>query len=140
AFAEALFDACGCAPLSVELDADGTGTALAVRALPSGTVFNARLELTFRRGSLTAVAGSFVPAVETGEGETNVDGVTALVRFLDYSNSGGEVCTAVTDVRGGYLLQSTASASQRLLPVWRVTTDVNQYYVNMMTGEVTREA
>ena len=60
------------------------------------------------------------------------------MRFLDHSNLSGEVCTAITDVRGGYLLQSTASAYQRLIPVWRITTDVSEYYVNATNGEVTR--
>ena len=76
---------------------------------------------------------------EPPEGVAGMDGVTALVRFLDYSRGSGEVCTAVTDVRAGYLLQSTASAAQRLIPAWCVSTDVNRYYVNMTSGEVTRE-
>lgn len=139
-FFEGLFSAFGYAALYSDLQSDGTGTVAAVRMLPGGMVFNARLELSFTKNVLTSVTGAFVPAVETPEGENRISGVTALVRFLDYSNSGGEVCTAVTDVRSGYLLQSTASASQRLLPAWCITTDVNQYYINMNNGEVTREA
>ena len=66
--------------------------------------------------------------------------MTALVRFLDYRSGSGEVCTAITGVDSGYLLQNTAPAAVRLLPAWRINTDVNQYYVNMVTGEVTRES
>ncbi len=139
-FYENLFSAYGYAALFSDVQSDGTGTVAAVRMLPGGMVFNARLLLRFYRGSLISVVGSFVPDVETGEGSEGMDGVTALVRFFDYSKSSGEVYTAVTDVRSGYLLQSTASAAQRLIPAWCVTTDVNQYYVNMTTGEVTREA
>ncbi|MCR5826718.1 MAG: hypothetical protein K6G54_09135 [Oscillospiraceae bacterium] len=135
-----LFTANGYELLSSDVQPDGTGTVVAARMLPNGMVFNARLLLRFYRGSLISVTGSFVPAVEPGEGGTGMDGVTALVRFLDYSRGSGEVCTAVTEVRSGYLLQSTASAAQRLIPAWCITTDVNQYYVNMLTGEVTREA
>ena len=138
-FCENLFSAYGYAALSSDVQSDGTGTVIAVRMLPSGMVFNARLLLRFYRGSLISVTGSFVPNVEPPEGGEGVDGVTALVRFLDYSRGSGEVCTAVTDVRAGYLLQSTASAAQRLIPAWCVVTDVNQYYVNMTSGEVTRE-
>lgn len=139
AFYEKLFSAYGYAALSSDIQSDGTGTVTAVRMLPDGMVFNARLVLRFFRGSLISVTGSFVPDVATGEGGEGLDGVTALVRVLDYSKGGGEVFTAVTDVRGGYLLQSTASAAQRLIPAWCVTTDVNQYYVNMANGEVSRE-
>lgn len=139
AYYEALFSAHGYAALSSDA-ADGTGTVVAVRMLPAGMVFNAELVLEFSQNHLLSVTGSFVPPVEPVEHGEGVDGVTALVRFLDYSNASGEVCTAVMDVRGGYLLQSTASASQRLIPAWCIVTDVNRYYVNMLTGEVTREA
>ena len=136
---ETLFSAHGYAALSSDVDL-GSGTVVAVRMLPTGMVFNAELVLEFSQERLLSVTGSFVPPVEPVERGEGVDGVTALVRFLDYSNASGEVCTAVTDVRSGYLLQSTASASQRLIPAWCITTDVNQYYVNILTGEVTREA
>lgn len=139
AYFESLFSAHGYAALSSDVN-DGTGTVVAVRMLPAGMVFNAELELVFSQNRLLSVTGSFVPPVEPAERGAGVDGVTALVRFLDYSNLSGEVCTAVTDVRSGYLLQSTASASQRLIPAWCITTDVNKYYVNILTGEVTREA
>lgn len=138
-FCESLFAANGYAAEFSDVQSDGTGTVSAVRMLPSGTVFNARLLLRFYRGSLIAVEGSFVPAAEPPEGGEGLDGVTALVRCLDYSRGSGEVFTAVTDVRAGYLLQSTASAAQRLIPAWCVSTDVNRYYVNMTSGEVTRE-
>ncbi len=139
AFTESLFAAYGYAALYSDVQSDGTGTVTAVRMTPDGMVFNARLLLRFYRGSLISVAGAFVPTVEAGGGGDCLDGVTALVRFLDYSRGSGEVCTAVTDVRAGYLLQSTASAAQRLIPAWCIATDVNRYYVNMSTGEVTRE-
>ena len=139
AYFESLFSAYGYAALSSDLNG-GSGSVVAVRMLPSGMIFNAVLELRFFQNRLLSVTGSFVPAVEPGEYDSNIDGVTALVRFLDYSKASGEVCTAITDVRAGYLLQSTASAFQRLIPAWSVTTDVNRYYVNMLTGEVTREA
>ena len=138
-FCENLFAANGYAAVFSDVQTDGTGTVSAVRMLESGMVFNARLLLRFYRGSLISVTGSYVPAAEPPEGREGMDGVTALVRFLDYSRGSGEVCTAVTDVRAGYLLQSTASAAQRLIPAWCIVTDVNQYYVNMTSGEVTRE-
>lgn len=138
-FSESLFAAFGYAALFSDLS-EGSGTVVAVRMLPNAMVFNAELALTFSGGRLLSVTGSFVPSAESGDRNSGIDGVTALVRFLDHAVGSGEVCTAVTDVRGGYLLQSTASVSQRLVPVWCVTTDVSQYYVNMTNGEITREA
>lgn len=139
-FLNDLLSAYGYAVLGSDAQQDGSETVTAVRTLPDGMIFNAQLILRFSRGSLTSVSGSFVPPVEPLEGSAGIDGITALVRFLDYSNGSGEVCTVVTGVSSGYLLQSTASASQRLIPAWCIETDVNQYYVNMLSGEVTREA
>ena len=140
AFCKSLFASCGYTALSTDLS-DGGGTVAAVRTLSNGAaVFNAELVLTFSQYRLVAVTGSFVPPVEPSERGEGLDGVTALVNFLDHSNASGEVCTLVTDVRAGYLLQSTASVSQRLVPAWHITTDVSGYYVNSQTGEITREA
>ncbi len=138
-FSEALFTAHGYKLLSSNLSDTG-GTVVAARTLPDTVVFNAELTLTFEKNRLTAVSGFFVPPFEPiAEHGTGISGVTALVRFLDYSARSGEVCSAINDVRGGYLLQGTASVPQRLVPAWYVQTDAGIYYVNSLTGEVTRE-
>ena len=140
AFARELLDAHGYA-VSYSGLSGGSGTVSAVRVLPDATVFNAELTLTFEQNHLLSAAGFFIPPVESaGERGGGMTGITALVRFLDHSKRNGEVCTAITDVRGGYLLQNAASVSQRLIPAWCVGTDVSRYYVNSTTGEVTRGA
>ena len=73
--------------------------------------------------------------VEAGPGMTCV---TALVRFLDYRNASGVVCSEIRNVRCVYELQSTAS-SLRLLPAWRIETDTYTYFVDCSSGEVTRK-
>ena len=116
--------------------ANGSGSISAVRALSETLVFNAGLELVFSQNRLVSVAGSFVPAASVGHTDRGINAVTALVRFLDHSSESGEICTAVTAVHAGYLLESTAALPQQLIPAWRITTDVSQYYVDMRTGEV----
>ena len=139
AFLTSLFDAHGYAASYSSLSSNGSGTVVAVRALPDAAVFNAELTLTFEQNRLLSAAGFFIPpVVSAGEYGGGISGVTALVRFLDHSKTSGEICTAVTGVRGGYLLQNAASISQRLIPAWCIDTDVIQYYVNSITGEVTR--
>ena len=139
AFANDLFSRYGYRRVSDEF-ADGRKTICGIRELSDMTVFNATLALTFSQDRLTAVDGFFIPKVETAPHSESMDAVTALVRFLDYSNANGEVCTSVEDVTCGYLLHNTAFASQRLLPAWRITTDVSRYYVNAVDGEVTRDS
>lgn len=132
-FCNDLFSAYGYRIAAAEVSAEGTGTAAVLRQLSDGAVFNAPLILRFEHGSLLSVSGVFLADAEPVGDESSIDGVTALVRFFDYSKRNGEVCTAVTDMHAGYLLRSTA-----LVPAWRITTDVNRYYVDRMTGEVTR--
>ena len=140
AFLASLFDAHGYAASYSGLSG-GSGTVVAVRALPDATVFNAELTLTFEENRLISAAGFFIPSAgPAGEHSGGITGVTALVRFLDHSKTSGEICTAITGVRGGYLLQNAASVSQRLIPAWCIDTDVSRYYVNSTTGEVTRGA
>lgn len=116
---------------------DGTGTVTAVRQIDGADVFNAELTLTFAYGYFRAAEGTFLPAVPS-DGTDGLDAVTAVVTFLDYRNSTGLLCTEITGVQGGYLLQSTASAPLRLVGVWRIDTNVASYYVNRVTGDVTR--
>ena len=138
-FCRSFFSEYGYTGMRLEING-GSGEISGVRMLSdSSMIFNAELTFTFSEDTLTAVSGLFVPPIEAEEHGEGVDGVTALARFLNYSEDSGEVCTSVESVRSGYLLQNTASVSQHLIPVWRITTDVNTYYVNINTGEVTRE-
>ncbi len=116
---------------------DGTGTVCAVRQVDGADVFNATLTLRFSFGHFCGAEGTFLPAVSAADAN-GLDAVSAVVTFLDYRNSTGLLCTEITGVQGGYLLQSTASAPLRLVGVWRIDTNVASYYVNQSTGDVTR--
>lgn len=133
-----------CLPLgytAIETLTDGTRTTItATRMLEDCKVFNGALTFTFSSNTLTSVSGTLLPPIDTEQSSTlPLDAVTALVRFLDYRNASGAVCTEVVRLSGGYLVQSTASAALQLVPVLRVETDVYSYYVALQSGEVTRE-
>ena len=132
-----------CVPLgyrTFDLLSDGARTVVtASRFVGELEVCNASLIFTFSGSTLTTVTGTFLPPIDTSEsGETALDAVTALVRFLDYRNASGAVCTGITWLSAGYLVQSTTSAPLQLVPVLRVDTDVYSYYVNIVSGEVSR--
>lgn len=117
--------------------ADGTGTVSAVRQVNGTDVFNASLTLRFEYGHFCGAEGTFLPEAPAA-GSGGLDAVSAVVAFLDYRNSTGLLCTEITGVQGGYLLQSTASAPLRLTGVWRIDTNVASYYVNQSTGDISR--
>ena len=132
-----------CVPLgyrTFDVLSDGARTVVtASRFVGELEVCNASLIFTFSGSTLTTVTGTFLPPIDTSEsGETALDAVTALVRFLDYRNASGAVCTGITWLSAGYLVQSTTSSPLQLVPVLRVDTDVYSYYVNIVSGEVSR--
>lgn len=116
---------------------DGTGTAEAGQKVDGVDVNGSGVSFTFEDGMLTAVTGAHVSleAASSEPGSGEMDCVTALVRFLDYRNASGAVCSEVRDVHCVYQLQGTAAA--RLLPVWQIDTDANTYFVDCRTGEIT---
>lgn len=114
---------------------DGSGSVYAGQLLGGVQVSNCAVELFFEQGRLTSVAGAHVTlenaAAEPGEQMTCI---TALVKFLDYRNASGVVCSEVTDVRCVYQLQNASAL--RLAPAWSIETDTYTYYVDCETGEV----
>lgn len=119
--------------------AGGSGSVTGVRHVSGRLIYNASLALTFSDGVLTSVSGTFLSELDEGRRTDGLDAVSALVRFLDYCSVSGAVCTEVSGLDSGYLLQSSSASPLRLVPVWRVATDVNNYYVNSQNGEITRE-
>ena len=114
---------------------NGSGSAVAGQMVSGVSVANCGVELYFEDGILTSVTGAHVSledaAIEPGERMTCV---TALVKFLDYRNASGVVCSEVVDARCVYQLQGTSIA--RLLPAWEIETDTYIYYVDCETGEI----
>ena len=137
-FAHQLFKSFGYAQLPSQLS-DGSGSITGVRSTDGLLIFNAALTLTFSDGALTGVSGTFLPELTEGRRIDGIDAVDALVRFLDYCSTSGVVCTEICALDTGYLLQSSAASPLRLQSVWRISTDVNRYYVNCKTGEITKE-
>lgn len=114
---------------------DGSGSAVAAQWVDGVPVANCGVELYFEHGMLTSVTGAHVSlenaSAEPGE---QMNCVTALLRFLDYRNASGVVCSEVTGVQCVYQLQGAAAL--RLLPAWEIQTDTHTYYVDCETGEV----
>lgn len=115
-----------------------SGTVTAVRALGSSQIYNCTLTFRFRGSTLTSASGSFLSLPTSFDDYVFSDPVTALVRFLDYRNTSGAVCTEITGLSCGYLLESSSAGTQRLLNAVRIDTDVYSYFVSEGSGEVSR--
>ncbi|MDE7261466.1 MAG: hypothetical protein K2N78_05315 [Oscillospiraceae bacterium] len=116
---------------------DGTGSVTAIQRAAGVDIIGSEVTLRFEEGALVSVTGSHInlESASTEPDAEEMTCVTALVRFLDYRNASGAVCSEVRDVHCVYQLQG--AAAPRLLPVWQIDTDTNAYFVDCRTGDVT---
>lgn len=97
-------------------------------------VFNAQVTFTFSSETLILISGRRLPDAESGQGSVGLPPKTLLMDFLRAVNEGGYVCSEVTEMQCGYIMNVPVSGDVELVPVWRIGTDVGDYYFNGVTG------
>lgn len=142
AHAARLLDDLGLDAELLQQQSSGTGvTTVAFRQLLNGIpIYSCRLEFEYSATRLLSVSGTMlaITAAPSGSGETSLDLPTALIRFLDSVLTLGDVCSAVTDLRPGYQSTQSSGGTIRLTPMWLVSTNVSDYYLDGLTGELSR--
>lgn len=103
-------------------------------------VFSCEVEFVYRDGYLTTLRGALLMAAdgtaETGQALTLP---TALMRFSEELGITGDVCSAIRSMEPGYRgTAQSLSGGARLTPVWLVVTDTANYYLDCVTGALTR--
>lgn len=118
---------------------DGSGTVTLCQLWEGVALFSCRVEFTFEAGMLTAMTGTVVPG-EMGDGESvsPMNLPTALLRFMEGVLERGDVCSAVESMEPGYRLTQSFSSVVRLEPVWLISTNAANYYMNAVTGQISR--
>ena len=136
-FCEEFCEKFGYAVLSSEFSGS-SGSFTAQRVINDTPVYNCTVFFLFQQGKLVSLSGSCLSTSgSTALSENRFTAVDALVKFLDYRNSSGVICSAVTQVLPVYELQSSSSPLH-LNAKWQVSTDTYQYYVDCITGNITR--
>lgn len=125
----------------VGISVQGGETAVRFRQSWNGwAVFSCEVELAYRDGYLDRLSGTLLMA-EAGEAEVGqvLTLPTALMRFSGEISATGDVCSAIRSMEAGYrgTVQSL-SGGTRLAPVWLVSTDTANYYLDCITGTLTR--
>ena len=119
----------------------GSGTILYMQMVEDAPVFSGQMVLTYEEGRLCSIAGTLLAMTELElENETLLSLPTVLLRFLDDVLDSGDVCSAILEVEPGYLVTQSFSNTIRLQPVWYISTNTTDYYVDGITGELTRAA
>lgn len=104
-------------------------------------LFSCEVEFAYDGASrLRSVQGTLLSAQDgTAEQAHMLTLPTALTRFSEEIAATGDVCSAIRSMEPGWRgTVQPLSGGVRLAPVWLVTTDTAQYYLDCATGALTR--
>lgn len=139
--AAALLNKLGVEAVRTGTSTQGEETVVRFRQNWNGTaVFSCEVEFVYRDGYLNALRGTLLTA-ETGTAGTGtvLTLPTALMRFSEEIRATGDVCSAIQSMEAGYwAFAQSLSGGTRLTPVWLVSTDTADYYLDCVTGALTR--
>ena len=100
-------------------------------------VFSCQVSLTWSGSVLTQVEGSRLSGESAADSSsTMLSTPTVLMRFLAGVSQNGYICSQIRSMEDGYLA-SGSTRSVQLTPVWRISTDTGDYFVDAVTGTVT---
>lgn len=124
------------------VDKEDGWTRVRFRQLWDGApVFSCEVEFSYRDSRLSSIQGTLLIAGQAGttqEGEA-MTLPTALLRFLDGVTNTGDVCSAVQSMQAGYRAAAQPlSGSVHLTPAWLVSSNTADYYLDAVTGSLTR--
>ena len=118
---------------------EGSGQVVYRQLLDGSPLYSCRLTFTYKQGRLTALSGNLLATeAEKAENEELLSLPTVLMRFLDDVLESGDVCSAILKVEPGYLMVQSFTEAMRLNPVWYISTNTADYYVDAATGQLTR--
>lgn len=141
--AAALLEKMGVKAEQIGLTQEDGRTRVRFRQVWNGVpVFSCGVEFEYQDGFLDSIHGTLLTAeAGTAEAGQALTLPTALMRFSEEIAAAGDVCTAIHSMEPGYrgTVQSL-SGGMRLTPVWLVTTDTARYYLDCVTGSLTRVA
>ena len=104
-------------------------------------VFSCEVEFVYCYDTLLySVQGTLLTAQDgTAESTQAMTLPTALMRFLDGITATGDVCSSIRSMEAGYrATPQSLSGGVRLTPVWLISSDTADYYLDGITGALTR--
>lgn len=118
---------------------DGTGAVTVRQSWQQVPVYSCQLVFVYREGRLVSLSGSLL-AVEQSAAEENelLNLPTALMRFLDEISSSGDVCSEILSMKRGYRMSQSFTSSVHLDPVWLISSNTADYYMDAVTGALSR--
>lgn len=122
------------------IEEDGQTAVYFRQSWNGAAVFTCEVAFVYRDGRLCSLSGVLIMA-EAGTAETGrtLTMPTALMRFSEEIAGTGDVCSQLRSMEAGYRgTAQTLPGGVRLAPVWLVSTDTANYYLDCVTGAITR--
>lgn len=128
----------GISAVLLDTQTEGQGQLVRVlQQLDGAPIFSCRIDLRYQDGLLRTVQGWHLmgdPKVDQSAKEP-FDAPTLLLRFVEGLRQEGKSIQKINAITVGYGY-STASLSAKsdLIPLWRIETELETFYLNCMTG------
>ena len=120
-------------------DGNGGKTVTALCTVNSLPVWRAEISVSFLDGYAVSITGyrpfDTVSAPDVSE---SLDPVSIITRFLEYARTEGLEPGEILELEPGYDVTETASGESYFDPVWRVSTDIGDFYLSGLTGRYFR--
>lgn len=117
-------------------------TTLTFRQLLDGVpLYSCLLTFEYSSTQLRSISGTLFTSaslVSEEEAASPLSVSTALIRFLEGIRDSRDVCSAITGLRPGYQSSQSFGSTVYLTPVWLVSTNITDYYLDGVTGELRR--
>ncbi len=115
----------------------GSGAVEYRQLMDGAPLFSCGITFAYEDSRLVKVSGTLLPAEEAGlESGQLLSLPTVLMNLLDEVLSSGSVSSAILAVEPGWLPKQSFNDAVELEPVWHITTNTTDYYVDGLTGEV----
>jgi len=118
---------------------NGTGAVTIHQIWQEVPVFSCQLVFTYEEGRLVTVSGTVLAIAEgVAEADDLLNLPTALMQFLDEILSSGDICSEILSMQPGYRVSQSFSSAVHLEPVWLISSNTADYYMDAVTGALSR--
>ena len=103
-------------------------------------LLNCQVVLRYVNGALTSITTGrrLNGTPEKNDSLQSVTVATALMKFHTGMKRSGDVYTQITEITPGYVFGSTLSEMVPLVPVWRISTDIGTFQLDITSGTAGR--
>lgn len=100
-------------------------------------VFNCQISYVFTDDHLVKIVGRRFDYIEQDQVNTEIlTAATALMRFLTYVDEVDYACSKIVSIQVGYFMSGIVPGEGKLTPIWLISTDNDNFFVNAVTGDV----